>query len=654
MDSQSPLSVAATADTVRTGSTESRDMPLGLGNLALLVFLIVSIRAVATVHFAFAVEPLEIVVGYPVAAMVAGVVFRLLPPYARRWATTRVSRLLDSRRLSLGLWVGNLIMLSLVLAFTTVKIEWSGPESLEIDYNGTRRTVESRKAASASHEDILIVPTWGESVIRVGSFQIASATRPLTQDVLQIPFYVTGGQSPEYLAIESDLDLALFQQAPRHYLRRAETALEAIGTKGRDREALDRLTSIKDILRMSLVEAARDERPLHLLERFRSRFPEDSWEPVLSAVIDISQPKSRSIERLEPGSSATPFPRVASIQFLRGVLLLRLAAQAPVADRSSGEVQSHLNAASEAFGEVLASGRTNPSDEYRSVAVPAALVFRGIASYYRGDMDDAIAALSEALEIKTAAPALRARAANGVGYISFLKGDLVRADRMFRQALAEDSGFSMAAINQGYMLLATGRFSTARRHFMRLLQPDRAEELQPRDAVLARLGLAHALDESGDEQDRVLALDHYRQVLRKQRLQSFEEIEEEGIARAFVYAAIGQHVYLYNRDYYALEPLAVAMFGMSCRSICGVVSSSGVLGDREQLLEQLEAAAPVAWRAARTHGIMKRVEGGLLRHADVVSQGSCRCTQEGQESTLAPKVAEGITELTGTKLASAN
>jgi tetratricopeptide (TPR) repeat protein len=653
MDSQSPLSVAA-ADKVRTGSTEIRDMPLGLGNLALLVFLIVSIRAVATVHFAFAIEPLEIVVGYPVAAMVAGVVFRRLPPYARRWATTRVSRFLDSRGLSLGLWVGNLLMLSLVLAFTTVKIEWSGPESLEIDYNGTLKTVESRKAASAGHEDILIVPAWGESVIRVGSFQTASATRPLTQDVLQIPFYVTGGQSPEYLAIESDLDLALFQQAPRHYLRRAETALEAIGPKGRDLEALDRLTSIKDILRMSLVEAARDERPLHLLERFRSRFPEDSWEPVLSAVIDISQPKSRSIERLQPGSSATPFPRAASIQFLRGVLLLRLAAQAPVADRSSGEVQSHLNAASEAFGEVLASGRTNPSDEYRSVAVPAALVFRGIASYYRGEMDDAIASLSEALEIKTAAPALRARAANGVGYISFLKGDLVRADRMFRQALAEDSGFSMAAINQGYMLLATGRFSTARRHFMRLLQPDRAEELQPRDAVLARLGLAHALDESGDEQDRVLALDHYRQVLRKQRLQSFEEIEEEGIARAFVYAAIGQHVYLYNRDYYALEPLAVAMFGMSCRSICSVVTSSGVLGDREQLLEQLEAAAPVAWRAARTHGIMKRAEGGLLRHADVVAQGSCHCTQESQESTPAPKVAEGITDLTGTRLASSH
>jgi tetratricopeptide (TPR) repeat protein len=590
----------------------------------LLLVVLASARAVALVHFSYEVRPAEVLIGYPGIAVVAGAIYRAMSPYARRWVISRVSRVLDSQRLLGILLIAAPLSVLLVLCIGTARVEWLGPESLKLRIDGQERTINGVVNAEGRREYLFILPTWQSRTASVDAFQFTLAPEVLAQQIVSIPFYVTGGQQPEHLQIESALDLAIFQQTSREYIRRAEAYLHPLSEK--DDDAVTRLRLIKDVLRSSLIEAARDELPLALLDHFGGRFPNDPWLPVLAGVVNIGQPREATVAPLNERQDTSRFPRAASRQFLRGVLLLRMSQQVPVPDRSTEGVLRTLDSAREAFARSVELSKEVDSAEYQSVAAAASQVFQGITLYYRGDMDASIETLSTALKMTDAARPLRARAANGVGYISFLRGDFARADRMFRQSLMEDRGFSMAAINQGYLLLATGRYAASRQHFSRLLQPDRADELQPRDAILAQLGLAHALDEIDDNNEQVDSVQQYRQVLRKQRLATHEEIEDPQLARAYVYAAVGENVYLLNRDYYALEPFALAMFGLSCTTACTARTSGTILGSREQLLDRLAELVPMAKSVAERHAIVRDAQQGFLARSSSVSSGKCVCT----------------------------
>ena len=207
-----------------------------------------------------------------------------------------------------------------------------------------------------------------------------------------------------------------------------------------------------------------------------------------------------------------------------------------------------------------------------------------------------------------------------------MQGDLKSASQDFQQALEYDGSIAIARVNLGYLFLIRGQYEAAANHFRGLLSDERIMLKSPRDILLAKLALGHALDEEGKKQD---ALRIYTALLTGLNLHDYTEVQDTQLRWAYTYNAIGKKLYLFNRDYYGLELFAFAMFGKSCTHLCSSThegTSSEATDTVAVLKEELsknivetEALARPEWSAsfATPHGMLNGV-------ASLLKQG-CPC-----------------------------
>ena len=122
------------------------------------------------------------------------------------------------------------------------------------------------------------------------------------------------------------------------------------------------------------------------------------------------------------------------------------------------------------------------------------LVDQGTRAMREGRLDDAQAAFSLSWELAQLAAAL-----DGEGCVAFLRGDLVRAELLFRRAYESDATYDEALGNLALVLDAAGRREEALQAYDALLEshPEAAESRSNRAALMFDLGdgLAKVRDE---------------------------------------------------------------------------------------------------------------------------------------------------------------
>ena len=276
---------------------------------------------------------------------------------------------------------------------------------------------------------------------------------------------------------------------------------------------------------------------------------------------------------------------------------------------------------------------------YRAFAAPAAGVFAGIARYYAREFDAAERELRSVLVLQGVAENVKARAANGIGYISFLKGNVVEANRILASAISLHPAMSIPRINQGYVLFSVGDWDRARHHYENLLQRPVGGELSPRDTVLAQLGLAHALSQSSNSEDTAKATRVLAEVLRKLRVNDYEYLNDEPLRRAFQLTSIARNVYLFNRDYYALEPVAVMCLAQACEHWCRIASDDAIeakSSDYLQLQSDLEWPIRTAVEATKQIPIVNREQPGFLASRRMLSENGCLCRSGAESAKQSP------------------
>jgi tetratricopeptide (TPR) repeat protein len=322
------------------------------------------------------------------------------------------------------------------------------------------------------------------------------------------------------------------------------------------------------------------------------------------------------------------WPRLSTIRFFKATAYLRLANQHRVNELNDSAAASDLAAAEREYDDVISQMLRSEDHEYLSTIRPAAYVFRGITAFYQRDYGSAQNNFETVLRLDEADPILKGRAENGIGYLALLKGDLKGASKGFERALDYDGSIAIARVNLGYLFLIRGQYKPAAEHFRRLLN-DEIINLSPRDILLAKLALGHALDEEGEKQE---ALQIYTNLLTRLNQHDYTEVQDTELRWAFVYNAIGARVYLFNRDYFGLELFALAMFNKSCVHLCRSkpeVGNSGPTDTDAELKTELSrninktrALARLEWSETFA------VPLGMLNSAAALLKDGCPCVKE--------------------------
>lgn len=105
------------------------------------------------------------------------------------------------------------------------------------------------------------------------------------------------------------------------------------------------------------------------------------------------------------------------------------------------------------------------SDEHRALA----LVDQGTVLLRSGDLDRAAAAFQVAYEL-----ARPAAAADGLGCVAFLRGDVLAAEKLFIQAYEMDENYSQSLANLALLYESRGLYSQAEAMYRRVIEEDPA------------------------------------------------------------------------------------------------------------------------------------------------------------------------------------
>lgn len=606
-------------------------VPRSLSNLVMLILAVLLVRRFIQIHFGVPISSVE-VLGFPLAATLGGFLFKYLPADAQKWAGMVVTSLLCSR--STTIFATGILILAMVgaFSFTSIAVSWTGPPGVQIFKNGLRVDAAGE---DSTHTRTFFTTSFRPVTITVKSYSKVIRPVPLKQSRAVVPFYVTASDIPELGIVENYLDLAMLQQTPAHYLEEAGSRIRHLkkASTGVGADALERLEDIANILQQALVEARQNDIKSHLVDAYREKYPFDSWLRPLEGVVAFSNSKYGDvIEKLDAfNSPGARWPRSSTIGFFKAIAHIRLANQYRGVDGKTRDVTSHLAAAQREFDLIINAALRSPDQEYVSTVRPAAYIFRGIAAFYQRDYDTAQSNFETVLRLEEADPILKGRAANGIGYLTLLRGDLKGARRRFQRALDYDGTIAIARVNLGYLLLIEGKYQLAASHFEQLLGDRRIMLKSPRDVLLAKLALGHAIDSEGKGQ-QALAL--YTDILNGLDQHDFSEVQEAELRWAYVYNSIGSKVYLYNRDYFALEPFALAMFGRACVHLCNTNSDTQSLQSQDtasDLKRELSGNITKAQALARLEWTNSfAMPHGLLNDARSILESGCTCAKDVQ------------------------
>lgn len=558
--------VQTVTNQVQETALEQAVVTRSLGNTSIVCLTFLLLHRFIQSHFSTGLS-LEEALGIPAVLGLAGFLLKYLPKPAQKRITHALARSVSSKYTTHWTLTFLAVVTVVSVAITTVEVNWTGKQPLEILKNGSQIS----KAEEGRSTLNLFVLSFRPVSIKVKSYSVTVHPWPLLRSQVTIPFYVTQSDVPELGDIENYLDLSLLQNNQARYVNEALSRVEHLRRTNTNisSDALERLDDIANIIQQTLVEARESDIKDHLMEVYQEKYPYDSWLPALRGLVAFSKYDfSGAIEAIKasdnkPGS----WPRVSTMRFLKATCYLRLANQIRLNQQQKNEVTTALANAEQEYDGVVSEMLRNSDHEYVTMVRPAAYVFRGITAFYQRDYGAAQTNFETVLGLDGADSALKARAANGIGYLAFLRGDMHGASSGFNRALEYDGSIAIARVNQGFLLLVQGTFEAARAHFQRLLSDERIKLKSPRDILLARLGLAHALDWQGKQLE---SLTIYTDVLASLDHHDFSEVQNQKLRLAYVYDAIGSKIYLFNRDYFALEPFALALFGRSCKYYCEV------------------------------------------------------------------------------------
>jgi tetratricopeptide (TPR) repeat protein len=604
-------------------------VPRSIANLVVLILAFLLLRRFVQVHFDLQVSTLE-AIGLPVAATLVGLFFKYLPVEAQEWIGSSVTRFLGSRRTT-RMAIGFLVLTILVaISITSVEVSWAGPPGVQIFKNGQRLTpvVDDNR-----HTLDIFIPSFRSTNITIKAYTTSLNPLPLTRSRVIIPFYVTASDIPELGSVENNLDLALLQQTPARYIDEASSRLSHLKQTniGISADAIERLEDIVNILHQGFVEVRQSDIKSHLVEAYREKYPYDSWLKPLQATVAFSDSKyDDAIAILNSfNSPGARWPRLSTIGFFKATAYLRLANQHRVNELNNDAAASDLAAAEREYDAIINQMLRSEDHEYVSTIRPAAYIFRGITAFYQRDYNSARTNFETVIRLDEADSVLKGRAENGIGYLALLRGDLKDASRDFEHALDYDGSIAIARVNIGLLLLIKGQYKEATAHFNRLLNDERIKLKSPRDILLAKLALAHALDEGGDRQK---ALGLYTNLLTSLNQHDYTEVQDAELRWAYIYNAIGAKIYLFNRDYYGLELFALAMFNKSCVHLCAVKpgQSSSEFTDTDSALKE-----ELSKNIVRTQSLARpewsesfAVPHGLLEGAAALLKVGCPCAPE--------------------------
>ncbi|MEM9555668.1 MAG: hypothetical protein AAGC60_15540 [Acidobacteriota bacterium] len=556
-----------------------------------LLLVIVSVALVRLLLFAvFELEPqlMEMLSVAGVAAT-ATLGYRLVSSSARQWITGRIEHSLSTVGLSRLLYA--VIVLTIAGGLLTAQevYTWKGPRTLEIQVDGTPTTLEG--VATEDEEGWRAsrsVLAWRTREIMIDDWSKQVEARPLRPVIVSVPFYVTVEASAKSREIEDLLGLVVFQWRRDELLDDAEYELATARSSDQlTTEELERLDLIHKIVRLTFDEREVDDprRLDRLVERFHRLYPEDPWCILVDAAgLYAAKDFQAAAEVLAATRGDRPVSASWTVtrRFFESLCLLQagrlgLHAGGELSPVVVTRAATHLDAAERELA--------SRDDLFAEIALPSTLIYRGILFFYGKNWSHAEDAFARAAEHGSGM--LRARALNGLGFIQFIRSDLVGAEKHFVQALEEESSYVTSRLNLGYVALARGEYQHAEEIFRQVHETWRGDPAH-RYNQLATLGIAHAVEAAGRPLDDVIA--GYALALRSGGFSDYDEVREPEVRLAYQLKAAGDSIYK-DKMFFGLEILALTMYS---RAGLYLHDSSSTLAD--------DLAAELAHRVESTRG----------------------------------------------------
>lgn len=365
--------------------------------------------------------------------------------------------------------------------------------------------------------------------------------------------------------VENTISLALFQFMEGTYLSEAESGIVNTSSS-------DRLKLILSIMRSALVGPQADDIE-GLVDRFVDRYPNDPWRKQLRAVFHYQKGKYRQCaQELLDYSHVAQNPGRPAALFFRGVCQVRDARQLDGAERLM-----LLQHASESFQMASEAAKKSQNTRYRKLSYYSSEYFIGITKFYSGQLDEARTTFKAVANDAEAPPKMKARALNGMGFISFIKGDLQGAEVVLLASLKQYGEFAYARSNFGYVLLGLDKFAEAIDVFRAMVADENLKATSPRDVVLARISLAYA--ESVQAHDELSVVTPYSQVLKELGYRDFIGVAPLQLRYALLCDELAKKVYL-DRSYYGLEVFAAAYLAKAYLAVSSLPTDvRGHVGD---------------------------------------------------------------------------
>ena len=527
-----------------------RKIPIPIVTSLLLLAVLGLGRLLAWHFFGVEIEKTELLSVLGIGTS-GGVLYRFLPLASRRYVVSGLRRYLSSRLSIAALSVISIALLLPLFLISHIDIAWRGPARLPVQINSRQQVLD----ADDLQKDLLQARRLGLSFttidVNIENWHQKKRLYPLVTQVMHIPFSVSNASAPEIAEIEDQLEMAFFQFSEARFLAIVKNKLPPLVQHRLLHQAVARLELIYEIIRIDFLEIDLSDRKTLLLEDFIKRYPDDPWSSLLHAANMYGKKDYAACAAiLQRERQASSRPKAATIDFFRGVCLLKASRDAGVPD-----TREALNRqASSAFQQSEITLQHENEGTYRNLALPSAIHFQGISNYYRGHTDETVRHFRRARD--AASGSLKARALNGLGYISLSKGNLNEAEMDFLDAMENDPTYPLARSNYGYVLMGKGELDKAKEYFSKNASNDRLKVESYRDVVLAKLALVHLQELRGVDHAHVIG--QYETILSELKMQTFDGVMPDSFRLANIHRSIAKNVYL-SKEYYGLEIYALAL-----------------------------------------------------------------------------------------------
>jgi hypothetical protein len=401
----------------------------------------------------------------------------------------------------------------------------------------------------------------------------------------------------------SNMILTVFYQFfETRQLDRADSAIDEYTIEdSSDKTAARRLHFITRILRSEFVPPQSRSTAEMLIENYSAVYPGD---PILDLMRAAAAYSSNAFQECSSAISQNDISNAeehgsvelgAAYIFFRGACRLKYARL----DATSGGRNAKLAYAYEDFVQAEHLATTSLDGNYRSLALPDAINFEGITTFYEGRSRDAIGIFNRAASHATGS--LRARALNSAGFANLVDGNLDAAESLLTEALEADSNFPYARSNLGYVMIAQGNLAGAEEEFKANADDVALQKESLRDVILANLSLAELYDERGASLSSVNA--RYGTLMAQIGGNSFAGVEPDATRYALLAEQAVDLIYL-KGNYYGLEPFALVLLCKAEGRLMNVsdLNSNRVRGRLYSEIAALRGRVPENWLFGQHRG----------------------------------------------------